>query len=85
MLHWHGRTRHPDSIQLSPSRRWSRGSGQRLVAAAEGFNFIQDFDYWLQSGIAPNATANINIEGVPAGFRRLCNGEIDVAYSYQGI
>lgn len=31
--------------------------------------------------VQPNVVLNLNIEGQPAGFRRLCNGEIDLAMS----
>jgi phosphate transport system substrate-binding protein len=34
------------------------------------------------TGSYPNTTTNVQIEGVVAGVRRLCNGEIDIAVSF---
>jgi phosphate transport system substrate-binding protein len=60
------------------------GGQVNVGGAAEGFSFIQDSTTGFNA-VAPNATININIEGVPAGIRRLCNGETDIAYSYRDL
>ena len=72
--------------QPSSSFAISPGLGGQVSVggAGEGFAFIQDTATGFNA-VAPNATVNVNIEGVPAGFRRLCNGETDIAYSYRDL
>jgi phosphate transport system substrate-binding protein len=49
-----------------------------IGGAATAYSFIQAVtDNFV--AIYPSVTLNRNIEGTPAGFRRLCNGEFDLA------
>ena len=57
-------------------------SGQiNIGGAANGFTYIENLSQNFNT-LYPGATLNTNIEGQPAGFRRLCNGEIDIAIAY---
>lgn len=53
-----------------------------IGGAGEGYTLLQsaitDF-----STIVPEVTVNLELEGLPAGFRALCNGEVDFIYSYR--
>ncbi len=60
-------------------------SGQiNIGGAANGYDYIQTMTQNFNT-LYPGATINTRIEGEPAGFRRLCNGEIDIALSYSGM
>jgi|FLYN01.1.fsa_nt_gi phosphate transport system substrate-binding protein len=60
-------------------------SGQvNLGGAANGYDYIQTMTQNFNTTY-PGVTINTNIEGEPAGFRRLCNGEIDIALSDSGL
>jgi phosphate transport system substrate-binding protein len=55
-----------------------------IGGAGDGYDFLR------ASGAAfnvltPGVTVNVNIEGLPAGARRLCNGEVDAIYTYRDL
>lgn len=52
--------------------------------SANGFNFIKSASDTF-TATNPAITVNTKIEGEPAGFRRLCNGEIDIATAYRDL
>ncbi len=52
--------------------------------AAGGFGYIEAITADFNT-VNPEVTTNLNIEGEPAGFRRLCNGEIDFAIAYRDL
>lgn len=52
--------------------------------AAIGFTFLQDSVTAFNS-FNPDVTVNTDIEGEPAGFRRLCNGELDLVIAYRDL
>lgn len=69
-----------DSYTISPGLTGQVGIG----GAGEGFAFLKSaVDAF--NAIVPNVTVNLNVEGLPAGVRRLCNGEIDLVYSYRAL
>src|SRR5690606_31243639 len=55
-----------------------------IGGAGEGIGLLQSaVDNFSQ--IAPGAVATLNVEGLPAGIRRLCNGEVDLIYTYRDL
>jgi phosphate transport system substrate-binding protein len=55
-----------------------------IGGAGEGIGLLQSaVDNFSQ--IAPGAVASLNVEGLPAGIRRLCNGEVDLVYTYRDL
>ncbi len=52
--------------------------------AAAGFSYMQDITGSF-GALNPGITLDLSIEGEPAGFRRLCNGEIDLALAYRDL
>ncbi len=60
-------------------------AGQVSVGgAAAGFGFMQNTTASFNS-LNPDITVNLNIEGEVAGFRRFCNGEIDLAVTTRAL
>lgn len=55
-----------------------------IGGAGEGVNLLQGITTDF-SEIAPGVTINLNLEGLPASARRLCNGETDFIYSYRDL
>ncbi len=55
-----------------------------IGGAAEGFTFIQQTTTSFNS-VNPDITVNLNVEGEVAGFRRFCNGEIDIALASRDL
>lgn len=54
-------------------------SGQiNIGGASSAFSYLQAMAQTFNTAY-PGVTININIEGEPAGFRRLCNGELEIA------
>jgi phosphate transport system substrate-binding protein len=51
-----------------------------LGGAASAFNFVEATTTGFNT-IAPTVTVNTSFEGVPAGVRRFCNGELDVVFT----
>jgi ABC-type phosphate transport system substrate-binding protein len=52
--------------------------------AANGYTYVRTMsDAFI--AVYTGVTIDINIEGEPAGFRRLCNGEIDIAIAYDDM
>jgi phosphate transport system substrate-binding protein len=59
--------------------------GQIAVGGAgEGITFIQTAIDSFRT-LAPGATVNLQVEGLEAGARRLCNGELDFVYAYRDL
>ncbi len=52
--------------------------------AAVGFEFLQN-SITAFNASNPDITINTNIDGEPAGFRRLCNGEVDLVVAYRDL
>lgn len=60
-------------------------SGQLSVrGSAEGFDFLQTSTTGFKT-VADGVTVDTKLEGAPAGFRNLCNGEADIAFSYRDL
>jgi phosphate transport system substrate-binding protein len=52
-----------------------------IGGAAQAFTYTQNLTQSLSSAY-PGLTVTTRLEGVPAGARRLCNGEIEVLFTY---
>src|SRR5690606_31693154 len=60
-------------------------AGQVSVGgSAEGYRFLQAPLAGLNTQ-APDITVEINLQGLPDGLRRLCNGEVDFAFAHRDI
>ena len=55
-----------------------------IGGAAAGFNFAETTNTTFSS-LAPNVTVDIQVSGMPDGFRRLCNGEIDFVFTTRDL
>lgn len=55
-----------------------------IGGAAIGYEFLQSSTTAFND-INPDITINTNIDGEPAGFRRLCNGELDMMIAYRDL
>ncbi len=65
-------------FEISPGMTGQAGIG----GSGEGFRFLKPaVDAF--SAIVPGVTVNLNLDGLPAGFRRLCNGEVDLVYAHR--
>lgn len=60
-------------------------SGQvNIGGAGDGFDFLNS-TVTAFNNQTPDVTVNLNLEGLVAGVRRLCNGEVDAIYSYRDL
>jgi phosphate transport system substrate-binding protein len=55
-----------------------------LGGAAGGYPYAQALANNFRN-LNPDITVDIRIQGEPVGFRRLCNGEIDMAFAYRDL
>lgn len=55
-----------------------------MGGAASAFDYLQNLTTSF-TATYPNVATDLQFRGEPAGFRRLCNGEIDIAVTYSGL
>jgi phosphate transport system substrate-binding protein len=55
-----------------------------IGGAGDGFELL-NASVTAFNATTPDVTVNLNLEGLIAGARRLCNGEVDALYSYRDL
>lgn len=55
-----------------------------IGGAGDGYQFL-NASVTAFKALAPDLTVNLDLEGLVAGTRRLCNGEVDAIYSYRDL
>lgn len=55
-----------------------------IGGAGDGYEFLNSTVTSFNATL-PDVTVNLNLEGLAAGARRLCNGEVDAIYSYRDL
>jgi phosphate transport system substrate-binding protein len=73
-------SRRPAPFEIPPGV-----AGQVNIAGSPvAFDFLQNLTTSF-TGTYPSVTTDLKLQGEPAGFRRLCNGEIDIAVAYTDL
>ncbi len=69
-----------DEFQIAPGTTGAVAVG----GSGEGVDFTKAVSAGV-STLAQGISATTTLEGDPAGFRRFCNGELDIVYSYRDM